>query len=143
MYLVPGQFVPVSLLLFDQFDDGLVGLHFPAAPVHDDVSSKFQLSSVGPTVHAAPEHNTETDRDVIKLCPWFLVFSVCLSSPGPHSSVHLVLRSSPADGNKTEADSFSPELTSVKPTLHFNEISSVLYFFLKACVSSPVLQSGL
>lgn len=86
VYLVPGQFVPVSLLLFDQFDDGLVGLHFPAAPVHDDVCSKVQLSSVGPTVHAAPEHNTETHRDVIKpkqdlvsVAPVH-VFSVCPQS---------------------------------------------------------------
>lgn len=61
-YLGPEESFPVSLLLFDQFEDWLIGLHVPAAAVSSDVGVKLQVGSVGPTVRSATEHNRERER---------------------------------------------------------------------------------
>lgn len=54
-YLDPDKSLPVSLLLFGQFEDWLVGLHFPAAELGGDAALKIQLSSVGPIIHSTTE----------------------------------------------------------------------------------------
>lgn len=55
-YLVLQESFPVSLLLFDQFEDWLVAPHLPAAALSIDASLKLQVGSVPPSVCSATEH---------------------------------------------------------------------------------------
>lgn len=61
--LGPEEFFPESLLLFDQFEDRLVALHFPAAEVSDDVGVKLQVGFVRPPAHSAAAHDQKRERE--------------------------------------------------------------------------------
>lgn len=52
-HLVPQEPFPVSLLLFDQFEDRLVALDLPAAALSGDAGVKLQLGLVPPSVCSA------------------------------------------------------------------------------------------
>lgn len=62
-YLVPDEFVPVSRLLFDQFEDRLVGLHLPAAALGGDGGLELQLGPVGAAAGSSSKQPTERSAD--------------------------------------------------------------------------------
>lgn len=59
-YLLPEESFPASLLLFHQFDDRLIGLHFPTASLSNDAGLKLQVNYVDLSIHSATEDNTKS-----------------------------------------------------------------------------------